>query len=122
MPKVKVELKDYYTIAGVILSLLTMAMCYLNREMIRGVMTFVPKIPGKEWSTVATMLFMRMFTAKVVNKDQARIIEHVCGFTVVTLLALAGVFEYLDINPGSFYWGLIGSVLGTWLGTAGEGA
>jgi hypothetical protein len=64
---------------------------------------------------------MRVFASKITNKEQAKVIQHVCGIVVVTLFTLAGVFEYFKINPGSFYWGLIGSVLGTWLGT-GEGA
>lgn len=121
MGKIKVELKDYYIIGCVFTALAVMALCYLHREMVNGVMKFVPRIPGKEWSTVATMLFMKLFASKIVQQDKAKIVEHVCGFTIITLFALAGVFEYFQINPGQFYWGLIGSVLGIWAGASGSG-
>ena len=122
MAKIRIELRDGYTVAGVVVALATMTICYLNRDTIGGVLQFVPKVPGKEWWTISTLLIMRVFSSKIVTAEKSKIVQHICGTVVVGLLFLAGVFEYLGIDPGTQYWSLIGSVLGVWTGASQNGS
>jgi len=118
--KKKIELKDIYIIVSVAIALVIMALCYLHFDKVNGKIKFIPKVPGKEWWTITGLLMMRLFMSKLIPQDKVRSIQHSCGITVIVLFLLAGVLEYFDINPGTQYWTLMGSVLGVWIGS-GQG-
>jgi len=113
----KLNLKDAYQIACGAVVLITMGACFLHREAVRGVMTFKPRDPGKQWWAMASMVIMSFITGKVISKDKSKAIEHATGIMVLFSFILGGTFEYFQIEVGSQFWTVVGGIVGTWIGT-----
>jgi len=107
----KVSTKDAYRIACIIITAIAITLCYLHRENINGTWHFVPRIPGKQWWTVAGYLIFSMFSSKI-TMPRNKAIQHTCGMLVVVLLMIVSIGEYFNIDMGSQLWTAVGSLIG----------